>query len=315
MFVYAGESLAKYGFGDGHPFGPDRFHAFWNAFRKQGFEQRCRVMPPVDGTREDVLLFHTPKYVEQVERMSDQGYGMLDPDTPVFNGAYEAALTVVGSVLDAVDRIVQGEDQAAFIPIAGLHHARRNASAGFCIFNDCGIAVEALRQRHGLHRIAYVDIDAHHGDGLFYAYEADPDLVFADLHEDGRYLYPGTGHAHETGRGEAVGRKLNLPLPPGADDGIFFKLWPAVAAFIEQSEPEFIILQCGADSLKGDPITTLAFTDAAHHHAAQTLYGIARRCGSKGLLALGGGGYNRDNIAKAWTAVVRGISEAEAEAQ
>lgn len=315
MLVYAGESLAKYGFGDGHPFGPDRFHAFWNAFLTLGLERRCTVMPPIDGIKEDALLFHTPKYVQRVEQMSADGYGMLDPDTPVFSGAYEAALTVVGSVLDAVTRIVGGEDTAAFVPIAGLHHARRNGSAGFCIFNDCGIAVEALRQRHGLRRIAYVDIDAHHGDGVFYAYEADPDLFFADLHEDGRFLYPGTGHAHETGKGAAVGRKLNLPLPPGADDGIFFQLWPTVAAFIEKSEPEFIILQCGADSLKGDPITSLAFSSAAHHHAAQSLYGIARRCESRGLLALGGGGYNRDNIAKAWTAVVRGITEAEAEAQ
>ena len=311
MLVYAGDALAKYGFGEGHPFGPDRFHAFWKAFLTLGLDQRCSVLPPVDGAREDLLLFHSPEYVQHVERMSEQGVGMLDPDTPIFSGAYEAALTVVGSVLDAVTRIVDGEDSAAFVPIAGLHHARRSASAGFCIFNDCGIAVEALRHRHGLRRIAYVDIDAHHGDGVFYAFEGDPELIIADMHEDGRFLYPGTGHGYESGKGEAAGTKLNLPLLPGSDDTVFFKHWPEVADFIENGEPEFIILQCGADSLKGDPITSLSFSSAAHHHAAQSLYEIARRCGSKGLLALGGGGYNRDNIAKAWTAVVRGIIEAE----
>jgi len=313
MLVYAGEALAKYGFGDGHPFGPDRFHAFWNAFLTQGLDQRCTVLAPVNGKRGDALLFHTPDYVEHVVKMSELGYGMLDPDTPVFKGAFEAALTVVGSVLDAVTRLVEGEERAAFIPIAGLHHARRNGSAGFCIFNDCGIAVEALRRQHGIKRIAYVDIDAHHGDGVFYSFEGDPDLAFADLHEDGRFLYPGTGHANENGTGEAVGMKLNVPLPPGADDGIFFKRWPEVAAFIESAEPEFIILQCGADSLQGDPITSLAFSSAAHHHASRDLFDIAQRCGSKGLLALGGGGYNRDNIAKAWTAVIQAIVEAEAE--
>lgn len=313
MLVYAGEALARYGFGDGHPFGPDRFYAFWNAFLRLGFDQQCSVLSPVDGTRQDVLLFHTPEYVQRVERMCEQGFGMLDPDTPVFSGAYEAALTVVGSVLDAVTRLIDGENSAAFVPIAGLHHARRNGSAGFCIFNDCGIAVEALRQRHGVQRIAYVDIDAHHGDGVFYAFESDPDLIFADLHEDGHFLYPGTGHVYETGKGAATGRKMNIPLPPGSNDTLFFKLWPDVAAFIEKSEPEFIILQCGADSLRGDPITSLALSSAAHHHAARDLFGIARRCGSRGMLALGGGGYNRDNIAKAWTAIVRGIIEAEGE--
>ena len=313
MLVYAGEALAKYGFGDGHPFGPDRFHAFWNAFLTQGLDRHCTLMAPVAGQREDALLFHTPEYVQQVERMSAEGFGMLDPDTPVFPGAFEAALTVVGTVLDAVTNMLDGKDPAAFIPIAGLHHARRNGSAGFCIFNDCGIAVEALRRRHGIRRIAYVDIDAHHGDGVFYAYEEDPDIILADLHENGRFLYPGTGHTHETGKKEAVGTKLNLPLAPGADDNDFFDLWPKVAAFIEKGDPDFIILQCGADSIEGDPITDLAFSSAAHHHAARELFGIARRCGSRGLLALGGGGYNRQNIADAWTAVVRGIIEAEAE--
>ena len=97
-----------------------------------------------------------------------------------------------------------GSARRAFIPIAGLHHASRGHAAGFCVFNDCGVAIEMLRRRHGLQRVAYVDIDAHHGDGVFYAFEDDPDLLFADLHEDGRYLYPGTGHG---ARKPASGRR------------------------------------------------------------------------------------------------------------
>ncbi len=124
------------------------------------------------------------------------------------------------------------------------------------MFNDCGIAVELLRKRNGLKRIAYVDIDAHHGDGVYYAFEDDPDLIFADIHEDGRYLYPGTGRSDETGKGAARGTKLNLPVPPGSDDAVFAAEWPKVLAHVERHEPEFIILQCGADSLDGDPITT-----------------------------------------------------------
>ena len=116
----------------------------------------------------------------------------------------DSAPMVVGSVLDAIRRILAGDCPRAFVPIAGLHHARRDSAAGFCVFNDCGVAIETLRHQHGVQRIAYVDIDAHHGDGVFYAYEADPGVAIGDIHEDGRYLYPGTGAAHETGVGPAM---------------------------------------------------------------------------------------------------------------
>ncbi len=311
MLVYAGEALAEYGFGQGHPFGPDRFHAFWREFQARNLDASAVVLQPVSGKKEDLLLFHSPDYVDRVQRLSREGHGMLDIDTPVFTGVYEAALTVTGSVLDAVERLINGESPGAFVPIAGLHHARRDCSAGFCVFNDCGIAVEALRRRHGIRRVAYVDIDAHHGDGVFYEFESDPELIFADLHEDGRYLYPGTGSIDETGRGKAAGRKLNLPLPPGADDQLFFELWPRVESFLEGFKPEFIILQCGADSLAGDPLTHLALSDAAHGHAARQLYRLRERCNAKGMLALGGGGYNRDNLARAWNSVVAAMAEQE----
>ena len=165
---------------------------------------------------------------------------------------YEAAAGVVGATLSAMEAIMGGQCRRAFVPIAGLHHAARDHAAGFCVFNDCGVAIELLK-RAGLKRVAYVDIDAHHGDGVFYAFEDDATVVVADLHEDGRYLYPGTGTAEETGRGAACGTKLNLPLPPGSDDRVFARVWPAVTAHVAKFDPEFIILQCGADSLEGDP--------------------------------------------------------------
>ena len=209
----------------------------------------------------------------------------------------------------AVADLISGETRRAFVPIAGLHHAGRDTAAGFCVFNDCGIAVEALRKRHGVRRLAYVDIDAHHGDGVFYAFEDDPDLWIADLHENGNFLYPGSGDIDETGRGDAAGTKINIPLPPGAGDELFFKIWPSVERFVEQSNPEVIILQCGADSLAGDPITHLALSSKAHFHAAQSLCRLAdRKCAGR-MLALGGGGYNRNNLAAAWTAVVRAMLE------
>ncbi|MCB1859973.1 MAG: acetoin utilization protein AcuC [Gammaproteobacteria bacterium] len=311
MLVYAGEALAEYGFGHGHPFGPDRFFAFWQEFKASGLDSVTTIHQPVSATREDLLLFHDQYYVERVARLSQEGFGMLDADTPVFPGVYEAALTVVGSVLDGVKQIMNGTTRSVFVPIAGLHHAHRGHSAGFCVFNDCGIAIEALRARHGVSRVAYVDIDAHHGDGVFYEFESDPDLIFADFHEDGRYLYPGTGRIDETGKGKAAGHKLNLPLPPGATNELFLQLWPKVESFLEKFRPEFIILQCGADSLAGDPLTHLALSDSAHGYAAERLFTCLGEWDAKGLLALGGGGYNRDNLARAWNRVVATIAKLE----
>jgi acetoin utilization protein AcuC len=223
---------------------------------------------------------------------------------------YEAASSVVGTVCNAVDRLLNKEYKRAFIPIAGLHHARRDIAAGFCVFNDCGIAIEYLRYKYNVQRIAYVDIDAHHGDGVFYSFESDADLIFADLHEDGRFLYPGTGDATETGIGDAQGTKLNIPMLPEANDLDFMLAWESVEEFLLQNPVDFILLQCGADSIKGDPITHLEYSENAHAYAAKRLCILADDMCAGKLIALGGGGYNHNNIAKTWTAVVDSLAQA-----
>jgi acetoin utilization protein AcuC len=306
--VVLAERLARYSFGDGHPFGADRYAAFLHEFEGRGLNERVHQLAPRSASYEELISFHTPAYVDFVRARSTSGQGFLDAgDTPAFRGVYEAAVDVVGATLNAVDAIMDGRCRRAFVPIAGLHHAARDHAAGFCVFNDCGVAIELLRRRAGLKRIAYVDIDAHHGDGVFYAFENDADVIIADMHEDGRYLYPGTGGAHETGKGAAIGTKLNLPLPPGASDSVFAKFWPRVTAHLARFEPEFVLLQCGADSLEGDPITHLRLTAASHGRAARELAGLAEQLGHGRVLALGGGGYNRGNLAQAWSAVVENL--------
>lgn len=303
--VHAGQSLANYHFGADHPFGPKRFDAFWDEFCNRGLDETIAVIEPISSSRKVVEYFHTPEYVDRVISSSITGKGYLDGgDTPARKGIYEASLVVVGTVLDAIDRVVAGEYSRAFIPISGLHHARRNSAAGFCVFNDCGIAIEALRKKHGIQRIAYIDIDAHHGDGVFYSFESDPDLIFVDLHEDGRFLYPGTGAVTETGKDNAVGTKLNIPMPPEADDESFFQVWPTVEKFIHQFEPEFFLFHCGADSLDGDPITHLKYSSKAHQYAARQLCKLADEYADGRIVAMGGGGYNLINIADAWNDVV-----------
>lgn len=306
--VFADAGLAHYHFGAHHPFGPARYPAFVEALRASGLAARVGLRPSVQAGEADLLLFHTPEYVSKVRRQCEAGIGYLDlGDTPALPGLFEAAARVVGTTLAAVDAVMDGRCRRAFVPIAGLHHARRDAAAGFCVFNDCAIAIEHLRRRHGLTRIAYVDIDAHHGDGVYYAYAADPDLVLVDFHEDGRWLYPGTGGREETGTGAAAGTKLNMPLPPGAGDAVFLPLWQETERFLGAARPQFILLQCGADSLAGDPITHLEYSAAVHGHVATRLARLADTCCKGRLVALGGGGYEPENIGQAWCATIEGL--------
>lgn len=308
LCLYLGESLGRYGFPDGHPFGPWRMEAFAGALRKSGLLQQLTIHEPVMAAQDEIERFHDHSYVERVKRQSLSSEGYLDyGDTPAFAGVYEASATVAGSCLDAAARIMRHECSKAFVPIAGLHHARRNGAAGFCVFNDCGVVIETLLQIHGLSRIAYIDIDAHHGDGVYYGFESDPRVIIGDIHEDGRYLYPGTGSASEEGKGAGQGSKLNVPLPPGADDENFFSAWEKVEEFIAASRPEFILLQCGVDSLAGDPLTHLQLSPQCHRHAAQRLAALADQYAQGRLLAAGGGGYAASNIARGWCAVVEGL--------
>lgn len=307
LCVYTGAALARYGFGHGHPFGPDRLDAFYHEFQQQQLDHHPAIAmcDPCQATQEQIEWFHDHDYVEKVKELSEVGLGYLDyGDTPAVKGIYEAAATVVGTVLDGVERIISGQCEKAFVPIAGLHHASRDSAAGFCVFNDCGIVIEALRRCHRIKKIVYVDIDAHHGDGVFYSFENDPYLYFVDFHEDGHYLYPGTGFAYETGKGQAKGTKLNINMPPDSGDEVFRAKWPAVEELIQQHEPEFILFQCGADSIAGDPITDLRYTPKSHAYAAERLCYLADKYANGRMLVMGGGGYNRASLAQTWCAVI-----------
>jgi acetoin utilization protein AcuC len=313
--VFFGDELARYGFGGSHPWGTDRIYAFWSRLQAENVSNIVIQQPEIT-VEETVLSFHDRDYVELVKMASKQCRSIpLDRgDTPSFRGIFEATLYVVGSTLAAVDMVMNGTDRVgrrienAFVPIAGLHHARRGSAGGFCVFNDVGIASVQARKKYGIRKIAYVDIDAHHGDGMFYEFVADPLLFFADIHEDGRYLYPGTGSVDEIGLGEAKGTKMNIPLLPEAGDREFLDAFEKVQAFIDSAEPELIFLNCGADSIAGDPITDLRYSAQAHGHAAKALRRIAEKHCKGRLIAVGGGGYNRANIGNAWTEVVKSLA-------
>lgn len=310
--VYLGEALAAYNFGPQHPFGPRRHAAFQARLEQLGLASRVRLCTPVQATPLQLAYFHTLRHIAEIRERSPVGEGYLDAgDTPAFQGMYEAAATVVGSTLDALAQLFEPEGcRRAFVPIAGLHHARRDGAAGFCIFNDCGVAIETALRDHGVERVGYVDIDAHHGDGVYFGFEDNPAVIIADVHEDGRYLYPGTGSAAQTGTGAARGTKLNVPMSPDAGDRDFFGIWDRVEAFLAEQRPQLLLLQCGADCLAGDPLTHLHYSTSVHGHVTRRLCALAARFGDARLLAMGGGGYDLENLAAAWCTVVESLLEA-----
>jgi len=303
--LYADDQLARYGFPEGHPFGIDRQAAFLKEAQARDLLTGASVEQGRPATREELERFHASAYVDKVNSAEAIGLDVLDwGDTPVFPGVYDTSSYVVGSALTGLDHVMSGRYQRTLQPIGGLHHAGRGHAAGFCVFNDIGVVIETLRRRYNIRRIGYIDIDVHFGDGVFYAFEADPDVIIADVHQDPRTLYPGTGFANETGSGDAVGTKLNVAMAPGSGDRAFRDVWPQIEAHLEKFSPEFFIFQCGADGLQGDPLASLAYTPLTHAYAAQRLHRLADRHAQGRLMAFGGGGYGRDNLGRAWSAVL-----------
>ena len=313
--ILYGDHLSKYGFGRLHPWNNERIYDFWSKFQQMGLDKSpsCLIEEPELALEESILSFHDKDYVNLVKRAGKTGNGYLDKgDTPSFRGIFDASSYVVGSTLKAFDIVIRKKNgiEHAFNPIGGLHHSRRTSAAGFCVFNDIAIAILEARRKYGIKKIAYIDIDAHHGDGVYYEFEDDPLLFIADIHEDGKFLYPGTGSEGETGMGNAVGTKLNISLYPNSTDQDFIASFKRVEDFVDnKAKPELIILQCGADSLKQDPLTHLNLTHNSHEYAARKLHSLAHKHSNGRIVALGGGGYNKINIGDAWSAVVKAFIE------
>lgn len=308
--VSFGEESSLYSFPNDHPLNNKRTELFASSLKKIAHSPRkVSITEPLASKEQDLLLFHAQEYVDFVKASSKLGSGYLDyGDTPSFKGVYEASLFPVGSTLEGFRMIVDGKFDHFFNPVGGLHHARRDRAGGFCVFNDAAVVIEKAIKDLDLKKIAYVDIDAHHGDGVFYGFELDKRVIIGDIHEDGRYLYPGTGYSHETGRGDAIGTKLNIALAPSSGDDEFIEAFNLVETFIRNHKPEFIFLQCGADGLDGDPITHLRYSSRAHSYATERLHALSHEVCDGRILAMGGGGYNPKNVEAAWFAVTKELS-------
>lgn len=298
------DQLWMHGHGLDHPLRPERLRLTYELLQAYGaFDgSRSRLLPPRLATDEELAFWHTPEYIEAVKRLSagDRNvdlwkYRFGSRDNPVFEGMYESEALKAGSSLLAAELIASKEVDVAFSFSGGLHHAMPAHAWGFCVFNDAAIAIRWLVNQ-GL-RVAYVDIDAHHSDGVQAAFYDTDQVVTISLHESGDFLFPGTGFVEELGRGAGHGYSLNMPLLPGTGDQVY--LWvfsQVVLPQIAHFKPDVLATQLGVDAHFSDPLAHLRLTSAAY----ETMLRAFRDSGLP-WLAMGGGGYNVGTVARLWT--------------
>lgn len=297
-----GPASHHYDFGADHPLTPRRFGPGIDLLSELGAE---RFLPPPVAADAELLRVHAPAYVAEVRMLSDYPEaaawaGFDTRDTPPFYDMHDAAATVAGGSLAAVDRILSGEALHAFHPGGGLHHAHPARASGFCVYNDVALAI--ARARDAGHRVLYIDLDVHHGDGVEAIFWNDPHVLTVSIHETGLALFPGTGFVEDHGGHEAPGSAVNIPLAPGTSDRSWLAVVelvvpPLAAAF----RPTLLVTQHGADSHVLDPLAHLNVTTAAMGRAARLLDDVAHAHTEGRWLATGGGGYDVYRVVpRAW---------------
>ena len=313
-FIYE-NALSQHVLRQDHPMRPARLKLTYQLLQAYGaFDGgKSQLLAPRPATLEELGLLHTSEYIAAVQGLSsglrvsnDQRFGFsARGDNPVYQGMYEAARLSTGATMMAAELVASHQVDVAFNISGGLHHAAPSHASGFCIFNDPALAIKYLLDR-GL-RVAYVDIDAHHGDGVQNAFLDDNRVLTISIHESGRYLFPGTGFVEESGTGTAVGYSVNLPLYPHTEDEVYLQAFyqvvpPLLAAFA----PDILVTQLGIDSYYSDPLTHLQVTSRGFVEAVQYFSRL-------GLpwLALGGGGYDLGAVARCWSLAYGVMMDAE----
>jgi len=308
--VWYGDDAPWYDHGPQHPLRPARVVLTRQLIHDLGIVdgERVRETPARDATGDELGLVHTERYVDAVRRAGhgERGpwgrFGFGPGDNPVFRHMHEAAARVVGASLVAAEAVWSGRAEHAFNPAGGLHHAMPERASGFCVYDDPAVAIAWLLA-NGARRVAYVDVDVHHGDGPQSVFYADPRVLTVSLHQDGRTLFPGTGFVHEAGDGEATGTTVNLPLPPGTGDESWLRAFrEVVPPLVEAFAPDVLVTQLGCDTHHTDPLAALALTTAAYRETAAVLHRLAHRAAGGRWVATGGGGYQWASVVpRAWT--------------
>lgn len=303
-------ALARYDFGEGHPMNPLRLEFTARLAEGLGVLEHVDVEAPVlpDGDDSFLEWVHTPEYVAAVRQASgdpasaDQKYGLGTEDDPVFAGMHDVSALIAAGTVRAVQAVHSGEYRHAVNFTGGLHHAMPNGASGFCIYNDAALGIQWLLD-HGVQKVAYVDIDVHHGDGVEKAFWNDPRVLTVSLHESGTVLFPGTGFARDIGGPDAEGSAVNVSLPPGTGDADWLRALHAVVhPIVTAFGPEVLVTQHGCDSHYSDPLAHMVLTVDAQKMAHASLHDLAHDVCDGRWIALGGGGYELvDVVPRSWT--------------
>ena len=308
------EALRAYDFGPGHPLAPIRVQLAMRLAEEFGLLETPRIevlSPVVPASIEQISEVHELEYIAAVQRASldprdiDPARGLGTPDDPAFEGMHEASALVAGATLMAAHAVHSGRAQHAVNIAGGLHHAMPDSAAGFCIYNDIGVAIAWLLAQ-GVERIAYIDVDVHHGDGVQAMFYDDPRVLTISLHESPLTLFPGTGFPEEIGGPGALGSAVNVALPAGTGDQGWLRAFHAVVPdVLEAFAPQVIVSQHGCDTHLDDPLAHLALTVDGQRMSYEAIHRWAHRYAEGRWIAVGGGGYEWvDVVPRAWTHLI-----------
>jgi acetoin utilization protein AcuC len=307
------EVFGGYDFGAGHPMAPIRLELTARLIRDLGLLDApgVRVVSAEPASDQVLETVHDPAYVAAVQRASkdpavaEAGFGLGTSDTPAFVGMHEASARIAAASRDGALSVWAGQAQHAVNFCGGLHHAMPASASGFCVYNDLGVAIQALLDA-GAARVAYVDVDVHHGDGVQRMFWNEPRVLTISLHESGQVLFPGTGFPDELGGPAAEGTAVNVSLPPGTGDAGWLRAFHStVPALVRAFDPQILVTQHGCDSHALDPLAHLALSLDAQRASYQALHELAHEVCDGRWVATGGGGYEVvDVVPRAWAHLV-----------
>ncbi|MDQ3813074.1 MAG: histone deacetylase [Armatimonadota bacterium] len=296
--------------GPGHPERPARLEAIEKALRQEGLwdELDHRKIFPADD--EDILRCHTPEHLERIRHLAQAGGGWIDSDTHVSSVSFDVAKLAVGAALGAVDAVLGGECDNAFVAARPPgHHAESHHAMGFCLFNNVACAARSAQRQHGLQRVAILDWDVHHGNGTQEIFYDDPSVFFVSTHQ--WPLYPGTGRAEERGRGAGLGTTLNFPLPAGSGDYEYACVWESIGETVETFRPQLILVSAGFDAHIRDPLANMLMSAAGFERLMrETKRWAAQWCDNRVVCVLEGG-YDLSGLSSSVVAVVRELMNDE----
>ncbi len=308
--VWYGDDAPVYDLGPQHPLRFSRVILTRELIHAYGLIDGDRVLetPARTATDDELLLVHSERYVDAVRQAGhgEKGpwweFGFGPGDNPIFPQMHEASARAAGASLMAAEAVWSGRAEHAFNPAGGLHHAMPARASGFCVYDDPAVAIAWLLD-HGAERVAYVDVDVHHGDGPQAIFYDDPRVLTVSVHQSGATLFPGTGSVDEIGSGDARGTAVNIPLPPFTGEELWLEAFRSVAVpLVEAWVPEVLVTQLGCDTHHSDPLANLMLTTAAYRRTASILHDLAHKAAGGRWVAMGGGGYQWAAVVpRAWT--------------